>query len=64
MFLVGGGIVVHGIGPLHHAIEGLAHHTPGFGGLVTSLADAVVGIVAGVIVLAVVEGGKKVFKRG
>ncbi|VFS42352.1 Inner membrane protein yedI [Serratia liquefaciens] len=29
MFLVGGGIVVHGIAPLHHAIE---HWSTGLGG--------------------------------
>lgn len=29
MFLVGGGIVVHGIAPLHHAIE---HWSAGLGG--------------------------------
>lgn len=53
MFLVGGGILVHGVPPLHHAIEGLVQ---GAGGvvalLVPTLLDALVGIVAGAIVLA------------
>jgi uncharacterized protein len=55
MFLVGGGIVVHGIAPLHHAIEGL--------GALASLANAGVGVVAGAIVLGVVEGGKRVLRK-
>ncbi len=33
MFLVGGGIVVHGIAPLHHAIE---HWSAGLGGVMAS----------------------------
>jgi predicted DNA repair protein MutK len=53
MFLVGGGILVHGVPPLHHAIQSWAD---GLGSLAASvvptLADAVLGIVAGAIVLA------------
>ena len=60
MFLVGGGILTHGITPLHHWIEALAVR---YGGLmafaVPTLMDAVVGIVAGALVLAVVSLGKK-----
>ncbi|WOS41450.1 DUF808 domain-containing protein [Xanthomonas rydalmerensis] len=59
MFLVGGGILVHSIGPLHHAIEGIAP-SGGLGSLVLALGNAVVGIVAGAMVLAVVLGIKKV----
>ncbi len=55
MFLVGGGILTHGIAPLHHAIEAAA---AGLGGalqwLAPTLADALIGIVAGALVLAVV----------
>lgn len=61
MFLVGGGILVHGIGPLHHAIEAVAHAAgaaPGIGGLLESLVslllDAVTGIIAGAVVLGAV----------
>ncbi|MCR6496742.1 DUF808 domain-containing protein [Thermomonas sp. S9] len=50
MFLVGGGILVHGIGPLHHALQGLATVPPGW--LWTSLANAAFGVVAGAVVLA------------
>ena len=53
MFLVGGGILVHGVPPLHHAIQAWAE---GMGSLaaatVPTLADAALGIVAGAIVLA------------
>jgi hypothetical protein len=55
MFLVGGGILVHGAGPLHHAIEAFA---AGMGtvaaALLATLADALVGIAAGAIVLGAV----------
>ena len=54
MFLVGGGILVHGIGPLHHAIEAFSE---GRGGALTgALLNGGVGIVAGAAVLAVVSG--------
>lgn len=48
MFLVGGGILVHGIAPLHHTIEGFA---PGAWG---ALPNAGVGLLAGALVLAAV----------
>ncbi len=41
MFLVGGGILTHGIPPLHHAVEELTHALPGFAAaLVPTLIDA------------------------
>jgi len=53
MFLVGGGILVHGVAPLHHAIEAFAER---FGAvsaaLLPMLANALIGIVAGALVLA------------
>lgn len=52
MFLVGGGILVHGIGPLHHALQGLATVPPGW--LWTALANAAFGVVAGAALLAAV----------
>ena len=53
MFLVGGGILVHSVPPLHHAIEGLAPGG-GWGTLVAALANVAVGIVAGALVLGAV----------
>ncbi|AVS74254.1 DUF808 domain-containing protein [Paracidovorax cattleyae] len=59
MFLVGGGILVHGLPPLHHAVEGLASAAgQGHGGflqlVVLNLLNAASGIVAGALVLACV----------
>lgn len=60
MFLVGGGILTHGI---HSLYEWIHHFTDGLGGVLSVvtplLADAIVGIIAGIIVLAIVEGIKK-----
>ena len=58
MFLVGGGILVHGVPPLHHLVEGAGSAAAlwpvgGLWGLlVPNLLNAVVGIVAGGLVLA------------
>ncbi len=55
MFLVGGGIIVHGLPWLHHLIEGWAQ---GLGGVVRVLVDnlfnAAVGIACGAVVVGVV----------
>jgi len=65
MFLVGGGILVHGLGPLHHAIEATVAAWTGAGdGLGAAalrfslplLADLMVGVVAGALVLLGVSG--------
>ena len=55
MFLVGGGILTHGIPALDHAIEALSAAAGTVLGAITPLlADAVVGIAAGALVLAAV----------
>jgi uncharacterized protein len=55
MFLVGGGILVHGVPALHHAIQGAVAGMGSVAGfLLPTLADALVGIVAGALVLAAV----------
>lgn len=61
MFLVGGGIVAHGIPPLHHAIESVVHRVEaiaGVGPLLAFLAEALingfVGILSGAIILAII----------
>jgi hypothetical protein len=60
MFLVGGGILTHGIGPLHHAIEQLLANTGALvGALAPLLIDAAVGVIAGAIVLAVMTAFNK-----
>ena len=70
MFLVGGGILTHGLVPLHHWIEGItaaASSVPSVGDalawITPLLIDAVVGIVAGALVLAGVLLYKKVFGK-
>lgn len=56
MFLVGGGILTHGIPALHHAIERLAQGAGGVGqAVLPTLLDGLVGIVAGGLVLVVVK---------
>jgi predicted DNA repair protein MutK len=59
MFLVGGGIITHGIPWLHHAIT----HAAGMGGVlapvIPSLLDGLCGLIAGTLVLLLVTGVKK-----
>ncbi|MCW5610844.1 MAG: DUF808 domain-containing protein [Rubrivivax sp.] len=56
MFLVGGGILVHGVPPLHHAVEAAAQ---GLGGLAQwlgpALVQGLVGVLAGALLLAAVS---------
>jgi len=55
MFLVGGGILTHGIPAIHHWVEAVTAGQSGFmAGLISLGADAVTGILAGAAVLAVV----------
>ncbi len=55
MFLVGGGILSHGLPFLHHASQSLVEMASGLGASIMPLLfDAVVGIIAGVMVLIVV----------
>ena len=64
MFLVGGGILTHGITPLHHAIEQFtAKMTGALAVIAPLLMDAVVGLVTGALVLLVVTLVKRVRRR-
>lgn len=57
MFLVGGGILVHGIPVLHHAIENWAQKMGGVVHLLgPTVANLVIGFIIGAIVLVVVNG--------
>ena len=51
MFLVGGGILSHGIPPVHHGIEHVAEMSGMMSSVVSMSLDAVVGIVAGAVAL-------------
>ncbi len=68
MFLVGGGILVHGLPVVHHWIEALAERAgalPYLGGILEALgptlANALFGIVAGAIALAAVSLARRVW---
>ena len=53
MFLVGGGIIVHGIGYLSRNIEDLAHLAGVFEGLTNTLLNGIVGFIIGAMVVAI-----------
>jgi predicted DNA repair protein MutK len=54
MFLVGGGILVHGLPFLHHGVENIAESTDGLSSmLIIQCTNALVGILAGAIALLV-----------
>jgi len=60
MFLVGGGILVHGIAPLHHAVQtAVAGMSSVAQAVLPTLADGLAGVVAGALVL----GGVSLFQR-
>ena len=64
MFLVGGGILVHGVPAVGHALEAWAQGAGGLVGVIGSnLANAVVGLAAGALVLAAVELTKKLLGK-
>ncbi|ECF6935753.1 DUF808 family protein [Salmonella enterica] len=61
MFLVGGGIVVHGIAPLHHAIEHFAQQQGAFmAHTIPAGLNLVLGFIIGAIVVALVKGVAKI----
>ena len=55
MFLVGGGILAHGVPPLHHAAQVVAEGAGPLRAVVSLAADGIIGIAAGALVLAVVS---------
>jgi uncharacterized protein len=64
MFLVGGGILVHGVPGIEKTIKSLTADMSGWLGTLTSVAaDGIVGLVAGAVIVAVYTAGKKLFKR-
>ena len=60
MFLVGGGILVHGLAFLHHWLESLNVGNAVGAFIVPQLFNAGVGVVAGAIVLLMIQGIKRV----
>ncbi len=59
MFLVGGSIFVHNVPVLHHLVQDWAAPTGAASGVVGALIEALIGVVLGALVLAAVEGFKK-----
>ncbi len=62
MFLVGGGILIHGISPLHHLLKTFSEGWMGW--VVGSMASMLLGLLAGAVVLAVVTGLARIRKAG
>ena len=66
MFLVGGGILVHGVAPVHHAIERITqrlHELPGVGTFVAVVGEALLNAGVGVVAGAAVLGGVFTVRR-
>jgi len=62
MFLVGGGILTHGVPVVHHWIESVSQSVGGLTWLMPMLLNAVAGMIAGAVVLAVVSLAGKGWK--
>jgi predicted DNA repair protein MutK len=62
MFLVGGGILTHGVPVVHHWIESVSAGAGGAGFIVPTLLNAVAGIVAGAVVLVGVMVASKIWR--
>lgn len=60
MFLVGGGIIAHNLAPLHDFLHARHWDT----GLMSHIANLVIGLITGAIVCAVVLPLMKMFKKG
>jgi predicted DNA repair protein MutK len=68
MFLVGGGIIAHGVPAIHAITSSLGGHEPGhdaawWGILASKLADGLVGILAGTLAVGFVAVGSRVMGR-
>lgn len=61
MFLVGGGIIVHGLPPLAHLGHSLENMT--LGGLWAALFGGAVGVATGLLLVGLFAGGKRAFGK-
>ncbi len=61
MFMVGGGILTHGVPVVHHWIETVSQSTGGLAWLMPTLLNAVAGIIAGAVALVVVQIFEKIW---
>ncbi|NMY96795.1 DUF808 domain-containing protein [Pseudomonas proteolytica] len=62
MFMVGGGILTHGVPVVHHWIESVSQSVGGITWLMPTLLNAIVGIIAGAVVLVVVAAVSKLWR--
>ncbi|MBJ2267719.1 DUF808 domain-containing protein [Pseudomonas sp. MF6772] len=62
MFMVGGGILTHGVPAVHHWIESVSQSIGGISWLMPTLLNAVAGIIAGALVLALVSVASKAWR--
>lgn len=62
MFMVGGGILTHGVPAVHHWIESVSQSVGGISWLMPTLLNAVAGVIAGAVVLAVVSVVNKLWR--
>ena len=62
IFMVGGGILLHGLPYSHeasHAVETVVHNMPGIGGALAALAPTLLSLLAGIIAGGIVLAGVK-----
>jgi predicted DNA repair protein MutK len=62
VFLVGGGILAHGIAPVHHLAES-AHAVPVVGWVLQLCVNAIFGLIVGALVLGAVQLASRLRKR-
>jgi predicted DNA repair protein MutK len=67
MFVVGGGILMHGVPAAHHFIEEIAHRAGAVSGVLgavtPTILNAAAGIIAGAIVLGIVSLVRRIFRK-
>jgi predicted DNA repair protein MutK len=63
MFLVGGGILLHGLPTVNHAIEQVLPLQGGLQAVVSSLSGGLFGLIAGAVALLVFRVGQRLFMR-
>lgn len=63
MFLVGGGILVHGIPAAGHALDGFAAGLGWAAPVVSQLGNAIAGLAAGLVVVGIVAMAKRLLSR-
>jgi len=63
MFTVGGGILAHGIGAVHHGIEQWAALTGAWHGVAGFVLQAVFGVAAGAVLVFAISGAQQLLRR-